>query len=208
MNKNTTTIFIYFAIGAFVIFVLYNLFKKREGFQQVNDPSDDICRNECPNTLCGRFEGGRENDRQCYRIYYTNTRSCNVGDYRGDVYDSRNSTISKDRNLPICIGTKYTRDVPDNQKHFLKRDMNARPEDCDVSRGELPYKHVDISGRDLPARKYCMRLQPVLKGKECMVTETARANGYVAAFKINSFSDVKDSRRDRDICLVVRNYPR
>lgn len=179
--------------------------KSIEGFHQVTDPSDDICRDECPNALCVRFEGARENDRQCWKIYYTNTRSCNVGDYRGEVYDSRNSTISKDRNLPICIGIKYTKDVPDNEKHFLKRDMSARP-DCDISKGLMPYEWVDISGRDIDVRKLCMRLQPVAKGKPCLVTETARANGYVATLKINSISDVKD-KKGRDICLVIRDYP-
>ena len=206
MNKNTTTIFIYFAIAAFVIFVIYNLFKKTEGFQI--DPNDEVCNSECPDAFCGRFEGARENDRQCWRFYYTTTRSCDVGDYRGEVYDSRNSTISKDRNLPICIGIKYTRETPDDQKMYFKRDMRARPEDCDVSRGELPYKWVDISGRDIDAQKVCLRLQPVYKGKECMVTDTARANGYIFAAKINNFSDVNDSRGDRDICFVARNYPR
>ena len=180
--------------------------KSIEGFHQVTDPSDDICRDECPNAFCNRYEGANENDRQCLRIYYTTTRSCDVGEYKGDVYDSRNSTINKDRNLPICIGTKFTKDVSNERKMFYKRDMSARPEDCDISKGLLPYKSVDVSGNNLNAPRICFRLQPVAKGKPCLVTDTARANGFLAALKISSFSDVKD-KNGRDICLVVREVP-
>lgn len=204
MNKKTTRIFFYFALAALLVFVIYSLTKKSEGFQM--NASDQVCKTECQNASCVKY-GEPEKDKYCMRIYYTNTRFCNVGDYRGEVYDSRNSSIRKDKNRPICIGAKFTKDVPNVKKFFFKRDMNARPEDCDTSKGELPYKYVDINGNDTDMPKNCLKLQPVIRGKECKITNTAIANGYVSAVKINSFSDVKDSL-NRDICLVVREYPR
>jgi hypothetical protein len=197
MNKNTTTIFIYFAIGAFVIFVLYNLFKKREGFQ--SQP------NELTSGRGARGDQGEvivpeQNTGIFLRLFHTSNGKCNAPNQNANGVTSYLYNPSRDFVSPagkkMCIGFRNMSYLYSNPERIFNSTNGAVGDQGEVAMLMPP----DFNS----PRAQIMRLQYTTNGR-CIVSNP---NPY--GFQTFLYNPTRDlvSPAGRKICITVRQIQR
>jgi len=189
MKNKIINIFTTVIVIIFLIYILYKLFNKlKEAFQ--------ISGNSCgvggiPMQM--RDSSGRI-FTNCLKLYYAVNNNCNVGDYKGAIYNPTKKFIKTNQNRAICIGTKsQTTGI----NLYLKASSNIGT--CDANQGEVKMDMMNNSNRI--DGSICFRLQ-YTTNDICIITPSAREAGFRTV--INSLtSEVKDIGK-KSICITNR----
>ena len=193
MNKNTTTIFIYFAIAAFVIFVIYNLFKKTEGFQSVPTEltsTGGALGNE------GEVLVAEQTSNIFLRLFHTSNGKCDAPNQNANGVTSYLYNPTRDFVSPagkkMCIGFRNMTSIYTNPKRIFASTNGAIGNQGEVAM--LKASHFNIPEVTI------LRLQYTTNGR-CI---TSNPNPY--GFQTILYNPTRDlvSPAGRKICLTLR----